>query len=157
MKAIFLSALMSAALFGAGEAAAQSPNSSPVLLIESLPSDNPDYRRMILVKYLSGPQVSVAYKAYTRSEFAQIKDETPPEVISACQSGAAATLTEIEEFQKIEAKRKAQGNPPAAARFCIKNVSDWEATGRDKYLDPIFLGLPYAAVLKTESNTLSGN
>ena len=91
MKAIFLSALMSAALFGAGEAAAQSPNSSPVLLIESLPSDNPDYRRMILVKYLSGPQVSVAYKAYTRSEFAQIKDETPPEVISACQSGAAAT------------------------------------------------------------------
>ncbi|CAM3674768.1 hypothetical protein [Litorimonas haliclonae] len=157
MKAIFLSALMSAALFGAGEAAAQSPNSSPVLLIESLPSDNPDYRRMILVKYLSGPKVSVAYKAYTRSEFAQIADETPPETIAKCQAGAAATLAEIENFQEVETRREAQGEPPAATRFCIKNVPDWEATGRDRYLDPIFLGLPYAAVLKTESKSLSGN
>jgi len=148
MKSIFLSAFMSAALFGPGEAAAQSPNSSPVLLIESLPSDNPDYRRMILVKYLSGPQVSVAYKAYTRSEFAQIADDTAPETISACQTDAAATLAEIEKFQKVEGRREAQGEPPTAARFCIKNVPDWETTGRDKYLDPIFLGLPYAAVLK---------
>ena len=157
MKSIFLSAFLSAALFGPGEAAAQSPNSSPVLLIESLPSDNPDYRRMILVKYLSGNQVNVAYKAHTRSEFAQIADETSPEIITACQTGPATTLDEIKAFQETEARRKEQGQIPTAARFCIKNVSDWEATGRDKYLDPIFDGLPYAAVLKTESKSLSGN
>lgn len=147
MKSIFLSALLSAALFGAGEVAAQSSGDSPVLLIESLPSVNPDYRRMILVKYLSGNQVSVAYKAHTRSEFAQIADETSPEIITACQTGPATPLDEIKAFQDTEAKRKAQGQTPLSAMFCIKNVPNWEESGRDKYLDPIFEGLPYAAVL----------
>lgn len=157
MKSIFFSALLSAALFGADEAAAQSSGNSPVLIIESLPADNPDYRRMILVKYLSGNQVSVAYRAHTRSEFAQIDDKTSPETITACQSGPATPLAEIETFQETESKRKTNGQAPIATRFCIKNVPDWEGGGRDKYLDPIFNGLPHAAVLKEPPENLSGN
>lgn len=154
MKSILCAAFVGANLFGlgavffaSGVAAAQTADESPVLLIESLPSDNPDYRRMIYVNYLSAHQVDVTYRAYTRSEFAQVSATSAPEIISDCWSGAATSLAEIEAFQKVEAKRKADDLPPVTTRFCIKNVLNWEEAGRDRYLDPIFHGLPYAAVL----------
>jgi len=147
IKSIFCSAFISAGLFGAGETFAQTSGASPVLLIESLPSDNPDYRRMIFVKYLSGNQVDVNYRAYTRSEFAQVPDKSLTETLSACSTGPATPLEEIKSFQQAEAKRKTQNQKPIATRFCIKNVQNWEEEGRDLYLDPIFHGLPYAAVL----------
>jgi len=65
MKTIIKTALVSAILsVGAAPAFAQSADVSPTLLIESGPSDNPKYRRMIFVKYLSGNYVSVNYRAY---------------------------------------------------------------------------------------------
>jgi len=50
-----LAASLSFGTFGvAAPVFAQSADVSPTLLIESGPSDNPQYRRMIFVKYLSG-------------------------------------------------------------------------------------------------------
>lgn len=117
---------------------------SPTLLIESGPSDNPEYRRVIFVKYLNGDRVNVNYKTYSRSEFKQVPNTTPSDVISACARGSATSLSDIKAFEKAEAKRKRRGEAPQIMRFCIKNVSNWEARNRDSYLDPIFNGLPLA-------------
>ena len=128
-------------------AAAQS-DMSPVLLLESVPSDNPEYRRMMVVSYLSGNSIRVSYKAYNRSEFARITNTTPRDILSECSNGAATSYRDIQAFERAEARRKRNGQPPEATRFCVKNVSGWESKGnRKKYLDPIFNGMPYAATL----------
>lgn len=129
-------------------AQAQFGDLSPVLLVESGPSDNPEYRRMIFVKFLSGSHVSVNYKAYNRTEFKQVPNTTPRDVITACANGAATTLSEIRSFERDEARAQRSGQAPKVVRFCIKNVQNWEGGNRNKYLDPIFEGLPHAASLK---------
>jgi hypothetical protein len=126
---------------------AQSADVSPVLLIETGPSDNTEYRRMVFVKYLSGDRVSVNYRAYNRTEFAQVPNTTPQDVISACANGPATSLSTIRRFKDEEAARKRSGQKPEVVRFCVKNVQNWEGGGRKRYLDPIFDGLPYAATL----------
>lgn len=148
MKLFLKSACTLALMVGfAAPVAAQSADISPVLLIESGPSDNPEYRRMVLVKYLAGNAVSVNYRAYNRTEFAQVPNTTPAEIIRACANGAATPLREIKAFERAEAQRKARGQAPEVTRFCIKNVPNWEGGGRTDWLDPIFNGLPYAASL----------
>ena len=129
-------------------AQAQFGDLSPVLLVESGPSDNPEYRRMIFVKFLSGSHVSVNYKAYNRTEFKQVPNTTPRDVITACANGAATTLREIRSFERDEARAQRSGQAPKVVRFCIKNVQNWEGGNRNKYVDPIFEGLPHAASLK---------
>jgi len=129
-------------------AQAQFGDVSPVLLIESGPSDNPAYRRMVFVKYLAGNRVGVNYAAYNRTEFIQTPNSTPADIISACANGAPTSLREIKAFKRSEAKRKQNGQAPEVKRFCIKNVQKWEGGGRVKYLDPIFDGMPYASTLK---------
>ena len=124
-------------------AQAQFGDLSPVLLVESGPSDNPEYRRMIFVKFLSGSHVSVNYKAYNRTEFKQVPNTTPRDVIAACANGAATTLREIRSFERDEARAQRSGQAPKVVRFCIKNVQNWEGGNRNKYLDPIFEGLPH--------------
>lgn len=149
LKKIIL-ALTSAALLSGlavSPTLAQSADVSPVLLIESGPSDNPEYRRMVFVKYLSGNFVSVNYKAYNRTEFIQVPNSTPGDVIAACANGAATNLREIKAFERAEARLKRSGKTPEVVRFCIKNVQNWEGGGRDTYLNPIFDGMPYAASL----------
>jgi len=133
--------------FAAQSAEAQYADVSPVLMIESGPSDNPEYRRMIFVKYLSGNRVGVNYKAYNRTEFAQTPNMTPREVVSACSNGAATSFSDIKAFEREEARRMRRGEAPKLTRFCIKNVQNWEGGGRTRYLDPIFSGMPYAASL----------
>ena len=148
MKLILKTALAASLTFGlAAPAMAQSADVSPTLLIETGPSDNPQYRRMIFVKYLSGNYVSVNYRAYNRTEFAQVPNTTPQDVISACANGRATSLSDIRSFERAEAKRKRSGQAPEIKRFCVKNVSNWEGGQRDRYLDPIFNGLPHAATL----------
>lgn len=130
-----------------GPAAAQTGDMSPVLLIESGPSDNPDYRRMVFVKFLSGEDVTVAYKAYNRSEFIQVPDDTPEVLRYNCANGPETSLQEITQFQEAEAEARTAGDTPTITRFCIKNVQNWEGGNRTRYLDPIFEGMPYAASL----------
>lgn len=126
---------------------AQMADMSPTLLIEVGPSDNPDYRRMVFVKYLAGDSVTVAYKAYNRAEFIQVPDSTPEALIMACRNGNEATLEQITAYQDEEEQAREAGELPAMTHFCIKNVSGWEAGNRAAYLDPIFEGMPHAAVL----------
>ncbi len=148
MKFAALASLASAlTTLPATEAQAQFGDLSPVLLVESGPSDNPEYRRMVFVKFLSGNRVSVNYKAYNRTEFIQVPNGTPGDVVSACANGAASSLREIRSFERAEAKRKRSGQTPEVVRFCIKNVQNWEGGNRKAYLDPIFNGMPYAASL----------
>jgi len=151
MKNITTALLAASFSFGtlgaAAPAFAQSADVSPTLLIESGPSDNPEYRRMIFVKYLSGNFVSVNYRAYNRTEFTQVPNSTPNELIQACSNGRATTLSEIRSFERAEAKRARRGEAPEVVRFCIKNVSRWEGGQRSTYLDPIFNGMPHAASL----------
>ena len=140
--------LAAGVLATAPAAQAQIGDLSPVLLLESGPSDNPEYRRMVFVKFLSGDYVSVNYKAYNRAEFKQVGNSTPREIISKCANGPATTLREIRAFERAEARAQRSGQAPTVTRFCIKNVQNWEGGNRDKYLDPIFEGLPHVASLK---------
>lgn len=128
-------------------AAAQGVDASPTLLIETGPSDNPDYRRMVFVKYLSNRGVTVTYKAYNRSEFIQIKDETPSAVVASCLRGQATTLADVRRYAASEAQISAANGAPAVTRFCIKGVPNWEAGNKSLFLDPIFDGMPHAAAL----------
>ena len=134
-------------LMAAPSAEAQFGDLSPVLLVESGPSDNGEYRRMVFVKFLSGNRVSVNYKAYNRTEFIQVPNSTPQDVVSACANGAASSLSEIRSFQRAEARAARRGKAPEVVRFCIKNVQNWEGGNRAQYLDPIFDGMPHAASL----------
>lgn len=150
LKTGAVAALMSAGfvLVPVQDAQAQFGDVSPVLLIESGPSDNPDYRRMVLVKYLAGNRVGVNYAAYNRTEFIQTPNQTPASFVEACANGAPTGLREIRAFAREEAGRARSGQPPEIKRFCIKNVQKWEGGGRVQYLDPIFDGMPYASSLK---------
>jgi len=126
-------------------ATAQYGDLSPVLLVETGPSDNPAYRRMIFTKFLSGDYVTVNYKNYNRAEFSQVPNTTSVDIIRSCSNGAATRLSDIQKFEREEKKRARRGEPPVIARFCIKNVQNWEGGNRKRYLDPIFNGLPWAA------------
>lgn len=128
-------------------AAAQGVDASPTLLIETGPSDNPDYRRMVFVKYLSDRGVTVTYKAYNRSEFIQIKDATPPALVASCLRGPATTLADVRAYAASEAQISAANGAPTVHRFCIKGVPNWEAGNKSLFLDPIFDGMPHAAAL----------
>ena len=128
-------------------ASTQFSDMSPTLLIETGPSDNPDYRRMVFVKYLAGNQVTASYKAYNRSEFIQIQDTTPNGFVAACANGRATTLDEIQAYEAQEADARAARRAPMITHFCIKDIPNWEAGNRATYLDPIFEGMPYAATL----------
>ena len=148
MSKLFKTALVASIAFGAAAPVmAQSADVSPTLLIESGPSDNPQYRRMVFVKYLSGNYVSVNYRAYNRAEFTQVPNTTPNDVISDCANGRATPLSQIRSFERAEAQRARRGQAPEIVRFCVKNVSNWEGGQRATYLDPIFNGLPHAASL----------
>ncbi len=129
-----------------GVAAAQDAPVSPVLLIESGPSDNPNYRRMVFTKYLQGDRASVNYKAYNRTEFIQVNPQTPRDLVQSCTRGSATSMRELKAFERAEAQRARKGQPPEIARFCIKNVRGWDEAARKRYLDPIFNGLPASPV-----------
>lgn len=130
-------------------AAAQTGDMSPVLYLESLPSDNPEYRRMMIVTYLAGDRPRVTYKAYNRSEFIQVANATPPELMRGCANGPATSFNDIRAFERAEARAERNGQAVQVTRFCVKGVSGWESQGnRKKFLDPIFNGMPYAASLK---------
>jgi hypothetical protein len=147
LKSVLSAVILLAGMTSFTPSLAQSMDVSPVLLIESGPSDNPEYRRMVFVKYLSGESVNANYKAYNRTEFAQVPNSTPASIISECARGNASSLSEIQAFQRDEARLKRAGQPAKLTRFCIKNISNWEGGGRTRYLDPIFEGMPYAAIL----------
>ena len=131
--------------FSAVPANAQGRDISPTILIETGPSDNPAYRRMVYVKYLNGPNVSSNYKAYNRREFINVPDKSANENVRGCANSRATPLSQIKAFERAEAKRKRAGQAPEARSFCIKNVGNWDAKNKDKYLDPIFAGMPYVA------------
>lgn len=124
---------------------AQNRDVSPTILIETGPSDNPAYRRMVFVKYLNGPTVTSNYKAYNRREFTNVPDRSASDSVRTCANSRATPLSEIKAFERSEATRKRKGQPPQTRSFCIKNVSGWAAGNKDKYLDPIFAGMPYVA------------
>ncbi|NNE58218.1 MAG: hypothetical protein HKN36_08940 [Hellea sp.] len=149
-KKIFLSLSLSAGLcVVSAPAIAQNNDVSPVLYFESGPSDNPEYRRMVHVKYLAGDQVRVAYKAYNRAEFIQVPNSTPSDILRQCANGEATSFRDIQSFERAEARRLRNGQAPEVKTFCVKNVSGWESQGnRTKYLDPIFNGMPHAAAMK---------
>ncbi|WP_371397479.1 hypothetical protein [Fretibacter rubidus] len=123
---------------------ASAQDMSPVLLLETGPSDNPDYRRMTFTKFIQGNYVTVAYKSYNRSEFKQVRDTTPQEMIDACARGQSMSLRELEAYEREERRREQRGEAPEVKSFCIKNVPNWEAGNRKRYLDPIFNGMPHA-------------
>ena len=141
-RSLAIASVIIAGLSAAPMAFAQ--DMSPTLLIETGPSDAPGYRRTIFLKYLNGDRVNVNYRTETRSEFRQVPDSTPQNVINECSRGPATSLSEIRRYEKDEAKRKRRGQPPEIRKFCIKNVSDWERRNRDLYTDPIFNGMPLA-------------
>lgn len=149
MKNLAKTAMIAGLLAGvtglSGAANAQGGDISPTILIETGPSDNPAYRRMVFVKYLNGPTVTSKYKAYNRREFINVPDRAANENVRACAAGRATTLSQIKAYKRSEAKRKRAGQAPEGRSFCIKNVSGWEAGNKDKYLDPIFEGMPYVA------------
>ena len=124
---------------------------SPTLLLESLPSDTPGYRRMVRVHYLNGSDVNVSYRALNRSEFAQTPGTANVQAVADCARGAGTTLNELRAFERADAGRNRSGQAPDTVSFCIKGISGWEAGAKKVWLDPVFNGMPYAATLKTGS------
>ena len=124
---------------------AQGRDMSPTILIETMPSDNPAYRRMVFVKYLNGPTVTSNYKAYNRREFTNVPDRSASDNVRGCANSRATPLSEIKAFERNEATRKRKNQTPQSRSFCIKNIDGWTAGNKDKYLDPIFAGMPYVA------------
>lgn len=120
-------------------------DTSPTLLIETGPSDNPAYRRMVTIKYLSGARVTANYKAYNRREFINAPNTTDTNAIAQCARGRATPLSDIKSFERTEKQRSQSGQAPESRTFCVKNISDWTDKNKDKYLDPIFEGMPYLA------------
>jgi hypothetical protein len=140
MRALLSSLILTAGIAMAAPAMAQ--DSSPTLLIETGPNSNPQYRRVVFIKYLAGNSVQMNYRADNRTEFQRVDTQTPQALIDSCASGQATRLSEIIAFSRDEAKRARQGREPETRSFCIKNVRNWERRNRDTYLDPIFQGLP---------------
>ncbi|NNC36669.1 MAG: hypothetical protein EX271_06840 [Acidimicrobiales bacterium] len=120
---------------------AQGADVSPTLFVESMPSDNPKYRRMVYVRYLSG----ASYKAYNRREFNLATSATSEQNVRKCANGSASSLRDIRAFEKAEKRRAQSGQVPEYAAFCIKSIPNWEAKNKDVFLDPIFEGMPYVA------------
>ena len=143
-RQLFASLFVVASLSGT-TTLAQSSDVSPTLFIESLPSDNPKYRRMVRVNYLSGDYVKVSYVTYNRVEFIQVP--TTGANVSECTKGPATKLTEINRFHIAEASLRKSGKAPKPTTFCIKRVFAWESKNKDKYLDPIFTGLPVLSLI----------
>ena len=136
------SAIIASILVGLSTpAAAQSNDMSPTLLIESMPSDNPKYRRMVFVRYLSG----ASYKAYNRREFNLATSSSSSQNVAQCANGAATSLRDIKSFAKAEKRLARGGQAPEVSVFCIKNVPNWTAKNKNVFLDPIFEGMPYVA------------
>ena len=111
------------------------PDISPTLLIETGPSDNPDYRRMVFVNYLNADAVTVAYVAYNRTEFIQVPDDTPAALISACQNGPASTLEQIHAYRDQDAKSATLANRQRSNIFASKMCS----TGSQETRRPIWI------------------
>ncbi len=124
---------------------AQTRDISPTILLETMPSDNPAYRRMVFVRYLNGANVTANYKAYNRREFINMPDRSASDNVRACANSRATPLSEIKSFERSEAKRKRKNQAPEIRSFCIKNITGWTAGNKEKYLDPIFNGMPYVA------------
>ncbi len=120
-------------------------DTSPTLLIETGPSDNPNYRRMVSIKYLSGTRVTANYKAYNRREFINTPNTTPSDKISTCVRGQATSLRDIKSFERDENRRSRSDQAPESRTFCIKNIQNWTQKNKDIYLDPIFDSMPYLA------------
>ncbi len=145
MRAARITALMAAfvlPIFGSATATAQ--DVSPTLLIETSPSDIPNYRRMVHVKYLEGNRVARSFVAYNRTEFKRVDQQLGQDIIESCTSGAVTPLSEIQTFARDEALRAKSGQAPQTRYFCIKNIPNWSNQNRDRYLDPIFETLPYS-------------
>ena len=142
MGTLTKTAVIASVLIGLSTPAlAQSNDMSPTLLIESMPSDNPKYRRMVFVRYLSG----ASYKAYNRREFNIAKSASSAQNVGQCANGTATSLNEIKSFAKAEKKRARSGQAPEVKAFCIKNVPNWAEKNKNTFLDPIFEGMPYVA------------
>ena len=123
-------------------ATAQSADNSGTILLQSVPSDDPLYRRMVVINYQNG----VSYKAYTRREFKRLTDNSQARgLIEQCTGGNAITLKQLKAFEKTDKKRARNGQAPVPTTFCIKNVPNWSKVNKDIYLDPIFNGLPYVS------------
>lgn len=137
MKALFVIGL------ACGVSAPAFADTSPTLLIETGPSDNPAYRRVVSIKYLNGAQVTANYKAYNRREFINAPNTTDANAIAQCVRGSATTLSDIKAFERAEQSRSQSGQAPESRTFCVKNISDWTEKNKDLYLDPIFEGMPY--------------
>ncbi len=142
-KTMVVTSLIAGCMGVSSLATAQSRDVSPTILIETMPSDNPAYRRMVFVKYLNGPYVASNYKAYNRREFINVPDRSASDNVRACAGSRATPLSEIKAFERDEAKRQRKGQAPENRSFCIKNINNWNAKNKDKYLDPIFASMPY--------------
>ena len=127
---------------------AQSADISPSLIIESGPSDNPAYRRMVFVRYLAGDRVTASYVAYNRTEFRQVSNNIAPQIVQNCARGSGTSFRDLEAFEEAEARRARAGQSPEIVAFCIKGIRNWNGGNKNRYLDRIFNGLPYAATLK---------
>ena len=145
LKTMALTSLILGCMGGASFATAQTRDVSPTILIETMPSDNPAYRRMVFVKYLNGSYVTTNYKAYNRREFINVPDRGVSDNVRACAKSRATPLSDIKAFERDEANRKRKNQAPEIRSFCIKNISNWNAKNKDKYLDPVFAGMPYVA------------
>lgn len=134
-----IAAILAAPLFAVS---AQAQDFSPTLLIETGPNENPQYRRVVFVKYLTGNRVTANYRAENRTEFQRVDNATPQALVDACASGPATSLAEIRAFARDEASRARSRQAAEVRSFCIKGVRNWEAVNKDQYLDPIFESLP---------------
>ena len=121
--------------------AAQSGENSGTILLQSMPSDDPLYRRMVIVNYQNG----VSYKAYTRREFKRADNPEAQNLMSQCVAGNAITIRQLRAFEKADKKLARNNQAPVPTTFCIKNVSNWVHKNKDIFLDPIFNGMPYVS------------
>jgi len=122
-------------------AMAQSGENSGTILLQSVPSDDPLYRRMVVVNYQNG----VSYKAYTRREFKRTDNPEASSLMAQCVGESGISLRQLRAFEKADRKLARSGQAPVPTSFCIKNVSNWANKNKDTYLDPIFNGMPYVS------------
>lgn len=144
MKRFAILALSTILCSFAGAATASAQDVSPVLLIETGPNENPQYRKVVFVKYLSGNRVQANYRADNRTEFKRIAPDTPQDLVDKCAMGPATSLREIQAYARDEARRARSRQAPEIRSFCIKNVRNWSARNKDAYLDPIFESMPHS-------------
>lgn len=139
---LIMSALISITALATPNVSAQ--DMSPTILIESMPNDNPKYRRVVLVHYLSANGVAMNFRAENRTEFKRVDVPAAPNLVASCLNGPATSLNEIRAFERDDKARVARGQAPEVRTFCIKGIPNWEAKNKDIYLDPIFETMPYS-------------